>query len=123
MTTMTKQGNPRLHEGLDLRVATEREHYVVLGVDDPSTWAHGYDVLLRDAEIGEPSCYFLTTGAEINHFAGVMYGSHRMLPPGLTVMMFPIEGLDVSRLATFRLRQGLRDKWFSDLIASMQGRA
>lgn len=109
----------------ELSQALEGSYYTIRGAGGPlSEWLEGYEGLLDGVGIGKPQEWFQTTGAEVNLFAarardGEIHPRDRF-PDGLVFLMFPLDGLDVTRLAIFRMRMG--DAWFDDIISNMRVR-
>jgi hypothetical protein len=107
-------------ERADLGKAYEGSWYTILGAGgDLMEWVEGYEEELAGRGIGKPVGWYRTTGAEINEYAGKALISHRAaFPDDLTVLMFPVDGLNVGRLAIFRIDWG--DRWFHDVIDNMR---
>ncbi len=97
---------------VDLETAYRESYYTIIGAGgDLAEWIQGYDGMLAEQGIGHPKAFYTATGRDVNEKFG----------PGadpfedeLIFLFFPLEGLDISKLAIFRLRMG--DKWFDDLI-------
>lgn len=94
--------------------------YTILGAGgDLAKWTDGYDKLLVERGIGKPTTWYRTTGAAINRYA-VSDGSTNGDPfaDDLIVLMFPLDGLDLGKLAFFRIQK--MDRWFDDIIDNMR---
>lgn len=107
----------------DLGTAAEGSFYTIRGVGGPlAEWLAGYEGLLEAAGIGKPQEWFQTTGAQVNFYAQVSKGGpirdQDQFQPDLGFLLFPLDGLDVGKLAIFRLR--MEDVWFDDMIANMR---
>lgn len=101
-----------------LEKAYEGSFYTILGAGgDLQEWQDGYEKLLEDNGIGKPTEWFQTTGAEINAFAGE---NDNPFPDDLTCLLFPLDGLNVGKLAMFKLSMG--DRWFDDVVDNMRRR-
>lgn len=109
----------------DLGAAKNGSYYTVVGCGgDLQEWVTGIESALADAEIGNPTAWFQTTGAEVNAFAATFHGRIRCadkFQDDLTILMFPLDGLNVGRLAMFRLQ--MEDRWFDDIIGNMSREA
>lgn len=102
----------------DLTKAREGSYYTILGAGgELSEWVEGYEKLMAEQEIGKPAEWFQTTGAAINEFAQPTRDRDRF-PDDLTVLLFPIDGLNVGKLALFKV--GMQDRWFDDVIDNIQ---
>lgn len=108
----------------DLQKAYDGSYYTIAGCGgDLNEWVEGYEEWLAEAEIGKPVKWLMSTGAEVNDFRRVMTSTAMLYPPDefqatVVMLMFPHDGLDVGRLAAFRLQHG--DRWFDDLIDNMR---
>lgn len=100
----------------NLKEAEDGSYYTILGAGgDLNDWVNGYDEILIAENIGQPSKWYQTTGAVVNDYAHGLGGE---FPPDLTILLFPLDGLDLGKLAMFRLSHD--DKWFDDVIANMR---
>ena len=100
----------------DLKIAYRGSYYTIRGAGgDLKDWIDGYDKLLIEAGIGSPKEWYIATGAEVNAFAGE---NRDPFPADLNLLMFPLEGLDVIKLAIYRIQQ--MDGWFYDIIDTMR---
>lgn len=111
---------PELAKGIssveELQVAYDGSYYLISGAGgNLKEWVDGYEDMLNEAGIGKPVKWFQTTGAAINLYAG---GNFDPFPLDLTCLLFPLDGLDVGRLAIFRLQ--MQDRWFDDVIDNMR---
>lgn len=116
MTTTT------IHPLASLALADDGSWYTILGAGgDLQEWVAGYEKELVEAGCGTPTQWFQTTGAAINHYAATRRGPLRPedeFQPDLTVLLFPLDGLDVGRLAIFKIRW--QDRWFDDIVDNMR---
>jgi hypothetical protein len=107
----------------DLKAAYEGSYYTILGAGgEISEWTNGYEGLLKEAEIGQPVEWFRTTGESLNRFAeaGGDYAiaDRDQFDADLPVLLFPLDGLNVGRLAMFKLQY--EDRWFDDIVQNMR---
>ena len=107
-------------EVANLREAYDGSFYTILGAGgDLAEWTDGIQKLFDRDGIGTVSRFVRTSGKEINHFAEerghVAADNH--FQDDLTVLMFPLDGLNGGKLAMFRLMAG--DRWFDDLVNKM----
>lgn len=94
-------------------------YYTILGcAGDLAEWTAGYKELLETSGIGTPKEFITFKGADMNEFYGLT-GSNAYNDE-LTCLMFPLNALDVTKLAIFKLRAG--DRWFDDIVDNNQRR-
>lgn len=113
MNTLTAEG---------LAAAEGGSYYTISGCGEPlDEWVAGYEKELKDREIGTPTEWFSASGDSINLYAtekhGVPLRPEDKFKGDLTLLMFPLTGLDVGRLAMFKLQ--MDDRWFDDVVANM----
>lgn len=102
----------------DLQKAKDGSYYTVVGAGgDLQEWLEGYQEIFDTEGIGTISEWFQTSGAAVNHFSGVEYGSPNAFPADLVILLFPIDGLNPGKLAMLKLR--MQDRWFDDVIDNM----
>ena len=88
-------------------------YYTILGAGgDMREWAEGYQKMLAEQDIGTVSAWVSFKGADVNK-AFKLTGNDRF-QDDLTILAFPLDGLDIGKLAMFKLRMG--DRWFTDVI-------
>jgi hypothetical protein len=121
---MTKTtGTARVEELQDLQQARDGSFYTILGVGgDQSEWTAGYEGWMAEAEIGKPVRWYVTSGAAVNAQRCREIGFVResdCFPDDLTILLFPLDGLEIGRLAIMKLRLG--DRWFDDVLDNMDG--
>ena len=107
----------------DLAVADDGSYYTILGCGEPlEEWVKGYEKILETEEIGKPTEWFQTTGASVNLYAttkfGVLPAARDLFKDDLTLLMFPLIGLHVGRLAMTKLF--MSDRWFDDIVENMR---
>lgn len=89
--------------------------YTITGVGgDEAEWKSGYQKMLEDSGIGKISEWVEFTGAEMN----VRYGltDENAYPDDLHFLAFPLDGLNVGKLAIFKMQ--MQDRWFDDIVAN-----
>ena len=96
-----------------LRKAYEGSYYTIEGTGgDLQEWKDGYADLMRKESIGKPTEWIEFTGKDMNeefHLTG-----DNRYPDDLHFLAFPLDGLDVGKLAIFKLR--MEDRWFTDIV-------
>ena len=106
----------------DLQVANDGSFYTIRGAGgDLNDWVNGYSDLMEKAKIGRPTRWYQASGAAVNYYAAKEHGqtldARDEFQADLTILMFPLEGLHVGKLAMFKLQ--MEDSWFDDVIANM----
>jgi len=87
--------------------------YTIQGcVGDLNDWITGYNDLLAKEEIGTPKQWYLFTGKQMNETFNLT--GKRRYKTKLTFLAFSLDGLDVGKLAMFRLC--MLDRWFDDIV-------
>jgi hypothetical protein len=87
--------------------------YTILGTGEPtSKWISGYNALLQSEGIGTPSQWFKFRGELMNH--SFELERDEAFQPDLTILAFPLDGLEVGKLALFKLR--MSDRWPDDIV-------
>lgn len=100
----------------DLTPAQDGSWYTIPGAGgNLEEWVTGYEEALKEAGIGTPVAWYRTTGKMVNQFAKPTQ-SFRKFPGKTTFLLFPLNGLDIGRLAIFKLEW--RDSWFNDVVES-----
>jgi hypothetical protein len=107
-----------------LAKAFNHSWYLISGTGgDLSEWVSGYEGLLAEKEIGKPKFWATTDGASINAFAQSRLGSEitpsDRHPDDTVFLLFPLDGLDIAKLALFKIRTD--DRWFDDVIQNVKG--
>ena len=93
--------------------AYEGSYYTIIGCGGTlRDWTEGYEKLMGKDGIGKPSGWYQFTGKDMNEHYGLT-GNNRY-PDALQFLCFPLDGLNVGKLAIFKLRMG--DKWFDDIV-------
>lgn len=102
----------------DLNAAYEGSYYTILGTGgDLKEWVEGYEEQLDKAGIGKPTEWFQTTGTAINAYTEPSR-EHDRFHPELSVLMFPLKGMDPTKLALFKLQ--MEDRWFDDIVDNIR---
>ena len=115
----------RFADVADLKAAYEGSYYFIAGTGgDLQEWVSGYEDLLTKESIGTPTLWLKTNGATVNGFASQHYGGliadNDQFPGDLACLLFPLDGLEVGRLAMFKLQ--MEDRWFDDVVQNMRTR-
>lgn len=88
-------------------------YYTIIGCGgEIKDWTEGYDKLLQEKGIGKPSKWFQFTGRDMNDEYNLT-GNNRY-PDDLHFLCFPLDGLDVGKLAIFKI--AMCDRWFDDIV-------
>ena len=102
----------------NLDKAYKGSYYTISGTGgNLQEWITGYEKELAAAGIGKPSEWLLTSGADVNNFAGKKGFINDPFHPQVGILMFPLDGLNIGKLALFRLQWN--DRWFDDIINNM----
>lgn len=108
----------------DLTAARDGSYYTITGAGgDLSEWVAGYEKALAEAGIGQPVAWYRTTGAKVNEFRRRTAGGGEVHPSDafaddLTVLMFPLDGLLITKLPLFKVEW--QDRWFDDILQNMR---
>ena len=98
-----------------LRAAYEGSYYTIVGAGgDQKEWQDGYNKMLREQGIGEVTKWIAFTGKAMNEEFSLT-GDNKY-PDDLHFLAFPLDGLDVGKLAMFKIR--MRDRWFDDIVSN-----
>ena len=97
----------------NLREAYNSSYYTILGAGgDLQEWVDGYNQMLSEEGIGKPAAWFSAKGAAVNKEFGLT--GDEAFKARLTILFFPLDGLDIGKLAIFKLK--MEDRWFDDII-------
>ena len=97
----------------DLVALAETSAFTIVGArGDLSEWIVGVTELLTEKEIGIPQKWMSFTGKQMNDVFGLT-GKNRY-KSRLTFLAFSLDGLDIGKLAMFKLRFGAH--WFDDIV-------
>lgn len=107
----------RVTQITNLDDAYKGSYYTVEGAGgDLNEWIDGIEELLAKEGIGKPTHWFTTNGRAVNEYAEPE-NWRDAYKDDLTFLMFPLDGLDISRLAIFKLQ--MQDRWFDDIVDNM----
>lgn len=88
-------------------------YYTILGAGgDLNEWMEGLQEIFEEQGIGKVKQWYHTTGKVLND-KWDLTGNNRF-KNNLSILMFDYEGMNVPKLAIFKLRAG--DRWFTDII-------
>lgn len=108
-----------VQEVLTLDEAFENSYYFIAGCGgDLQDWITGYENMMTLEGIGKPVKWLRATGAQVNAFAGPDLRKTSYFKKNLVCLLFPLEGLNVGKLALFRIQ--MEDRWFDDVIQNMR---
>lgn len=97
----------------NIHIAYDGWFYTILGAGGKlSDWYNGYQELCTKEGIGKIKQWYKTKGKVLNT-AYDLQGKERF-PDDLNILMFDYRGMNVGKLAMFKLRMG--DRWFNDVI-------
>lgn len=104
----------------DLQQAYEGSWFTIVGAGgDLMDWVNGINAMLEEEGIGKPQQWYSTIGCHVNTFAGSIPRPDRdYFPHDLSILLFSLDGLDMGKLAVWRLRTDGR--WFDDVIQNMR---
>ena len=99
----------------ELAALAETSAFTIEGAGgDLAEWVIGVTGLLTEKEIGTPRKWMTFTGKQMNDVFGLA-GKNRY-KSRLTFLAFSLDGLDIGKLAMFKLRFGAR--WFDDIVGN-----
>lgn len=81
-------------------------------------WMEGINKLLAEKEIGQVETFYTFEGKDMNCYYELT-GSNRY-PDDLTFLSFPLDNLDINKLAMFKMQFGAR--WFDDIVENNKRR-
>lgn len=91
--------------------------YTIIGTGgDEAEWKNGYQDMLKD--VGTIREWVAFTGDEMNRYYELT--DNNAYPCDLHFLAFPLDGLDVEKLAIFKLI--MQDRWFDDIVANNAAR-
>jgi len=103
----------------DLTQARAESWYTIIGCGgDLYEWVEGYEKAMSAAEIGTPVQWYRTTGHAVNELT--QGEGFDRFPADLTMLLFPLDGLNAGSLALFKLAMG--DRWFDDICDNIERR-
>lgn len=88
-------------------------YYTIIGAGgNLDEWKNGYQELLNKEGIGTIKEWITFTGADMNN--KYQLKGDNAYPNDLTFLAFPLDGLNIGKLAMFKLR--MEDRWFDDIV-------
>ena len=89
--------------------------FTIIGAGgDLDEWKTGVQKLLDEEKIGEIQEWETFSGKDVNEFYSIPEDSSDHFPDDLTFLAFSLDGLNISKLAIFKLNFGAR--WFDDIV-------
>ncbi len=99
-----------------LQEAYEGSYYTISGAGgDLQEWKDGYRKMLLDEGIGKITKFIEFTGKEMNEAYNL--SGRKAYPDNFQFLAFPLDGLNVAKLAMFKLR--MQDRWFDDIVDNL----
>lgn len=96
--------------------AYKGSYYTISGAGgDIQEWKSGYQELLDKENIGKISEWIEFTGEDIN--TEYSLSDEKRYPDNFQFLAFPLDGLDIPKLAMFKIRMG--DRWFDDIVDNL----
>ena len=94
-------------------------YYTIEGAaGEPNEWAENISALLHQQGIGTPKEFISFRGEDMNdHYNLTGTNAYQ---DDLSFIGFSIDGLNIERLAIFKLRMG--DRWFNDIVDNNERR-
>lgn len=87
--------------------------YTVTGAGGPlEQWMTGITQELEKEKIGTPKEFYTFKGKQMNENYGL--SGKVAYKDDITFLSFPLEGLDINKLAMFKIR--MQDRWFDDIV-------
>ena len=87
-------------------------YYTITGVDGYEEFKEAYTKELKNLDIGTPEKFIEFTGKEMNEYYHLT--GDNAYSDDLHFLAFPLDGLNVSKLAIFKLM--CEDRWFDDIV-------
>lgn len=110
---MKKNAQDSRVQKANLQEAYKGSYYTILGAGgDLQEWVDGYEEMLAEKQIGKPKAWFTAKGAQVNKEFGLT--GNEAFKARLTILFFPLDDLDIGKLAIFKIKMG--DRWFDDII-------
>lgn len=97
--------------------AYEGSYYTIVGAGGVlQEWKDGYSSWLQREGIGQVKDWVQFTGKDMNS-EFELTGDNRY-PDELQFLAFPLDGLNVGKLAMFKIQMG--DRWFDDIVDNLR---
>ena len=98
--------------------AYKGSYYTIIGVADENEYKEGYQKIFDEQKIGKIKEWYSFTGKEFNdYYEPVGTGRFR---DGVHFLAFPLDGLNVNKLAILKLQLG--DRWFDDIVDNLKNK-
>lgn len=98
---------------IDIKKLQTSSFYTITGVGgDLEEWVNGYNDLLNKEKIGTPKQWYTFKGRDVNNTFN-LEGNNKF-KDDLTFLAFVLNGLNVGKLAMFKLK--MNDRWSDDII-------
>lgn len=98
---------------VDFNKLYKGSYYTITGAGgDLNTWMEGYQDLLDEEKIGKIKEWITFSGKEMNNFYNLK--GNNAYPSNLTFLAFPLDGLNIGKLAIFKIK--MQDRWFDDIV-------
>ena len=96
-----------------LKEAYVGSYYTITGAGgDLQEWKDGYSSMLEEQGIGTITKWIEFMGKDMNEEFGLSGGNR--YPDDLHFLAFPLDGLDIRKLAVFKIK--MLDRWFDDIV-------
>ena len=93
--------------------------YTIIGCGgDLHEWITGLTKMLKEQEIGEPKKWYTFNGALVNDYACEIPCKDDRFQSDIIFLAFPLDGLNLGKLAMFKLQ--MQDRWFDDIVDNMR---
>ena len=100
-----------------LNEAYEGSYYTIVGCGgDINEWKEGYQKLLDEEGIGIITKWIEFTGRDMNEELELV--GNDKYKDDLHFLAFNLDGLDIGKLAMFKLR--MQDRWFDDIVDNLR---
>ena len=93
-------------------------YYTIIGVADENEQKEGYQKIFDEQKIGKIKKWYSFTGKEFNDYYEPV-GTDRFRD-GVHFLAFPLDGLNVNKLAILKLQLG--DRWFDDVVDDLKNK-
>lgn len=98
-----------------LKAAYDGSYYTIVGAGgDINEWKTGYGQMLEEKGIGRITNWISFTGKEMNEEFDLT--DDNRYPDDLHFLAFPLDGLNINKLAIFKIMMG--DRWFDDIVSN-----
>lgn len=87
-------------------------YYTITGAANVDEYINGYNEILAKEEIGTPKEWIMFKGKDMNKYYNLQ--GNCKYKNNLTFLAFPLDGLNVGKLAMIKL--AMEDRWFDDIV-------